>query len=80
MQGAGGVGSIAIQLASHVGKLNVIATASRTESIAWVNKLGAKYVINHHNALDEELNTIDISQVDYILCLNNTNQHWKANG
>jgi len=76
--GAGGVGSIAIQLASHVGKLNVVATASRTESIAWVSKLGAKHVINHHNALDEELKAINILQVDYILCLNNTSQHWKA--
>lgn len=76
--GAGGVGSMAIQLANRVAKLNVIATASRPESIAWVSKLRAKHVINHRNALDEELNAINITQVDYILCLNNTDQHWKA--
>lgn len=76
--GAGGVGSIAVQLAKQLGKLNVIATASRPESIAWSKKLGADQVVNHRNALDAELTTIDLPQVDYILCLNNTTQHWVA--
>jgi zinc-binding alcohol dehydrogenase family protein len=76
--GAGGVGSIAIQLAKKLAKLNVIATASRTESIAWSKKLGADQVVNHRNALDAELTAIDMPQVDYILCLNNTDQHWVA--
>ena len=35
ISGAGGVGSIGIQLAKHAG-LHVIATASRPESVAWV--------------------------------------------
>ncbi len=76
--GAGGVGSIAIQLAKKLAKLKVIATASRAESIAWSKKLGADQVINHRNALDAELTSIDLPQVDYILCLNNTSQHWIA--
>ena len=76
--GAGGVGSIAIQLAKQLGKLKVIATASRPESIAWSKKLGADQVVNHRNALDVELTAIDLPQVDYILCLNNTTQHWVA--
>ncbi|MGV7221514.1 MAG: zinc-binding alcohol dehydrogenase family protein [Nitrospinales bacterium] len=76
--GAGGVGSIAIQLAKKLAKLKVIATASRAESIAWSKKLGADRVVNHRNALDDELTAIDIPQVDYILCLNNTDQHWLA--
>ncbi len=76
--GAGGVGSIAIQLATRVAKLHVIATASRPESREWVKKLGANQVVNHRNPLDEELKAIDVPQVDYILCLNNTDQHWKA--
>ena len=46
--GAGGVGSIAIQLAKKVAGLKVIATASRPETIAWVKNLGADEVINHH--------------------------------
>jgi NADPH:quinone reductase len=76
--GAGGVGSIAIQLASKAAKLNVIATASRDVSRAWCLKLGANHVINHRKSLIEELNAQNIKQVDYILCLNNTDQHWKA--
>lgn len=76
--GAGGVGSIAIQLASKVAKLNVIATASRDKSRDWCFNLGAKSVINHRKALNEELADMGIATVDYILCLNNTDQHWPA--
>lgn len=76
--GAGGVGSIAIQLAHKLAKLNVIATASRDASRDWCLKLGANVVINHRNSLIEELAVQNITGVDYILCLNNTDQHWSA--
>lgn len=76
--GAGGVGSIAIQLAKKVAKLNVIATASRKESSDWCKELGADHVINHRNSLVEELAAQSINNVDYIFCLNNTDQHWTA--
>lgn len=76
--GAGGVGSIAIQLASKVAQLNVIATASREESRTWCLKLGAHKVINHHLSLHEELTAQGMDAVDYIFCLNNTDQHWNA--
>jgi len=76
--GAGGVGSIATQLAHKVAKLKVIATASREETIDWVKKMGADKTINHHHAIDEELKAIDVAQVDFILCLNSTAQHWAA--
>jgi zinc-binding alcohol dehydrogenase family protein len=76
--GAGGVGSIAIQLAKKLAKLNVIATASRPESQQWCLSRGADSVINHHQSIEDELVVIDKSQVDYILCLNNTDQHWSA--
>lgn len=76
--GAGGVGSIAIQLAKQLAKLNVVTTASRPESIAWVKKLGADRVVNHRNALDKELSAIALPQVDFIFCLNDTTQHWSA--
>lgn len=75
---AGGVGSIAIQLAKHFAQLNVIATASRDDTIDWVKQMGADQVINHRNPLDEELKTLDMETVDYILCLNATDQHWTA--
>ncbi len=76
--GAGGVGSIAIQLAKQCAKLNVIATASRPESRQWCLDRGADSVINHHQSLDDELDAIDKPLVDYILCLNNTDQHWSV--
>ncbi len=77
--GAGGVGSIAIQLAKWAG-LEVIATASRPETVNWVKQLGADHVINHHEALKAQLTEKQLHEVDYILCLNNTDQHWEAMG
>jgi NADPH:quinone reductase len=76
--GAGGVGSIAIQIASKLAKLKVIATASRKESREWCFRFGANKVINHHNSLVEELTALGINKVDYIFFLNNTDQHWAA--
>ena len=77
INGAGGVGSIAIQLAKLV-QLTVIATASRPETVAWCQELGADYVVNHHHNLAGEIENIDRQTVDYILCLNDTDGHWQA--
>jgi NADPH2:quinone reductase len=49
--GAGGVGSMAIQLARKLTALTVIATASRAETIAWCRDLGAHHVIDHREPL-----------------------------
>ncbi|MCP4397232.1 MAG: zinc-binding alcohol dehydrogenase family protein [bacterium] len=73
--GAGGVGSIATQLAKQVAGLQVIATASREESIAWCKKMGADYCINHYNPFKDELEKLGIQEVDYILCFNSTEMH-----
>ena len=78
INGAGGVGSIAIQLAKKLAQLKVIATASRPETIVWCQKLGADYVVNHRHNLANEIKRIDYQTVDYILCLNDTDQHWQA--
>ncbi|MBN8831763.1 MAG: zinc-binding alcohol dehydrogenase family protein [Sphingomonadales bacterium] len=43
--GAGGVGSMAIQLMKALTPATVIATASRPETIAWTKDLGADHVI-----------------------------------
>ncbi|MGD1698612.1 zinc-binding alcohol dehydrogenase family protein, partial [Dapis sp. BLCC M229] len=77
INGAGGVGSIAIQLAK-LAKLKVIATASRPETIAWCQKLGADEVVNHRNNLAEEIEKVGYQNVNYILCLNDTDGHWQA--
>lgn len=76
--GAGGVGSIAIQLAKTVAKLNVVTTASRTESEQWCSKLGADHIINHHSDLILQYRALGINDPDYILCLNNTDKHFAA--
>eukprot|EP01097_Dermamoeba_algensis_P000253 TRINITY_DN1090_c0_g1_i1.p1 TRINITY_DN1090_c0_g1~~TRINITY_DN1090_c0_g1_i1.p1 ORF type:complete len:363 (-),score=72.14 TRINITY_DN1090_c0_g1_i1:99-1187(-) len=68
--GAGGVGSIATQIARHILKVQVISTASRPESINFVKKLGAHHVINHRNDPVSELAKIGVEEVDYIF---NTN-------
>ncbi|HYN53487.1 MAG TPA: zinc-binding alcohol dehydrogenase family protein [Methylotenera sp.] len=75
--GAGGVGSIAIQLASKVAGLKVIATASRPETSAWVKELGADYVINHKQDLISQMQAVKIPQVDYILCTNDTDAYFQ---
>jgi NADPH2:quinone reductase len=73
--GAGGVGSITIQLAKLAG-LVVIATASRPETVEWVTKLGADHVIDHHKALPAQLAAIDHKEVDYIANFANTDKYW----
>jgi NADPH2:quinone reductase len=74
--GAGGVGSIAIQLAKHAG-LTVITTASRPETKKWVTDLGADHVIDHHKPLKPQLELFDIREVDFIANFHNTDSYWK---
>lgn len=73
---AGGVGSIATQIAKQAG-LTVIGTASRSETTDWARAHGADHVINHHDEFVPQLQKIGISDVNYILCLNHTDQHWQ---
>jgi len=73
--GAGGVGSIGIQLAKLAG-LKVIATASRPESIAWVKELGADEVVDHRKDLPSQVKR----PVEYIANFNDLDTHWAAMG
>lgn len=75
--GAGGVGSIAIQVAKKVADLEVIATASREETAAWCRGMGADAIVDHHKSLAAEFERIGVAEVDYILCLNATERHWE---
>lgn len=75
--GAGGVGSIAIQLAKKVAGLKVIATASRDESKNWCKSLGADGVLDHRKDLKEEMEQLKINNFDYVLCLNNTDRYFR---
>jgi NADPH2:quinone reductase len=77
--GAGGVGSIAIQLARRAG-FTVIATASRAETIDWCHTLGAQHVINHRQPLAAQLQALGFAQVDAVLNLADTDHYWDAVG
>ncbi|KHT63240.1 Zn-dependent oxidoreductase [Photobacterium gaetbulicola] len=72
---AGGVGSIMVQLIKQLTNLELIATASRPETIDWLKGLGADHIINHRNPLSEEFEQHGLGEVDYVVSLNNTEQH-----
>lgn len=72
---AGGVGSMAIQLARQVTQVTVIATASRPETRDWVLSLGADKVIDHTQSLDQQLRDLGIIEVDCVLGLTHTAEH-----
>ena len=69
INGAGGVGSILIQLARSLTGLTVVATASRPETIEWVRTMGAHHVIDHRKPLDEGLKAIGVGPADYVASL-----------
>ncbi|MBW1655750.1 zinc-binding alcohol dehydrogenase family protein [Flavobacterium quisquiliarum] len=73
--GAGGVGSIAIQLAKKIAGLTVIATASRPETIDWCKQQGADFVVNHKD-LVKSVREAGFENVDFILDFVDTNAYW----
>lgn len=77
--GAGGVGSIAIQLARHAG-FSVIATASRERSRQWCLQMGADHVIDHRQPLPAQLQALGIAQVEVALNLADTDAYWEVLG
>ena len=76
--GAGGVGSIAIQLARRLTKLTVIATASRPETQGWCRELGAHHVIDHSKPMPEQVKALGHRFVDYIFGVTESGQHFDA--
>lgn len=70
----GGVGSIGIQLAKAAG-LEIIATASRPETIAWVKELGADHVVNHREPMVEQVRDLGFKHVDHVAIFNDM-RHW----
>jgi zinc-binding alcohol dehydrogenase family protein len=75
--GAGGVGSILIQLAKKLTALTVVATASRPETVDWVKKMGADHVINHRESLVDQIKQLDL-EPRYVACLTASDQHFPA--
>lgn len=75
--GAGGVGSILIQLAKKLTELTVIATASRSETIEWVQTMGADHVINHRESLIDQVNALGLAP-RYVASLSGSGAHFPA--
>ena len=73
--GAGGVGSIAIQIARALTDLTVIATASRPETQAWVKELGAHHVIDHSKPLAPQIEALGIGAPAFVFSTTNTSDH-----
>ncbi len=73
--GAGGVGSIMIQLARRLTGLTVIATASRAESRDWALSLGAHHVVDHSKPLAAQIRGLGIQHVDVVASLTHSDQH-----
>jgi len=76
--GAGGVGSILIQLARRLTGLTVVATAARPESHKWCLDLGAHAVIDHSKPMKEQIEQLKVPAVALVASLTNTDQHYKA--
>lgn len=73
--GAGGVGSIAVQIARQRTDLTVIATASRPETQEWVRGLGAHHVIDHSRPLAPQIAELGIGAPAFVFSTTHTEQH-----
>jgi len=76
--GAGGVGSMLIQLARRLTGQRVVATASRPETRQWCLEMGAHDVIDHSQPLAPQLAAIGITQVDRVASLTHTGTHFES--
>jgi len=76
--GAGGVGSILIQIARRLTGLTVVATATRPESRQWCLDLGAHAVVDHGKPMKEQIEKLKVPPVALVASLTFTDQHYKA--
>jgi NADPH:quinone reductase len=73
--GAGGVGSIAIQLLRALTDVTVIATASRPETQAWVRELGAHHVVDHAKPLAPQVEALGLGAPAFVFSTTETGLH-----
>jgi NADPH:quinone reductase len=74
--GAGGVGSIAIQLLRALTDLTVIATASRPETHDWVRECGAHYAIDHRQPLTPQIEALGLGAPGFVFSTTHSDKHW----
>lgn len=77
--GAGGVGSIALQLARRAG-ITAIATASRPETLEWCRAMGAQHMVDHRQPLKPQLEGLGLATVDVAINLADTDRYWDELG
>lgn len=75
--GAGGVGSIAIQLLRALTDLTVIATASRPQTQDWVRSLGAHHVIDHTRPIAAQVAALGIGAPAFVFSTTETHRHFQ---
>ncbi|HRK42596.1 MAG TPA: zinc-binding alcohol dehydrogenase family protein [Gemmobacter sp.] len=73
--GAGGVSSIAVQLARQLTDLTVIATASRPETADWVRSLGAHHVLDHSQPLAAQVAALGLGAPAFVFSTTQTHLH-----
>lgn len=74
--GAGGVGSITLQLLRALTDLTVIATASRADTQDWVRECGAHHVIDHRQALAPQVAALGLGAPGFVFSTTQTGQHF----
>jgi zinc-binding alcohol dehydrogenase family protein len=73
---AGGVGSIAVQMAKRVAGMIVIATASRSETAAWARAMGADHVVDHSRPLAAEVEALGMDPPGFVFSTTETARHF----
>ena len=73
--GAGGVGSITIQLLRALTELTVIATASRPETQDWVRECGAHHVIDHRQSIAPQVEALGLGAPGFVFSITQTDKH-----
>jgi HAD superfamily hydrolase (TIGR01662 family) len=64
------------QLARQLTRATVIATASRPQSKAWVERLGAHHVLDHSKPLQAQLAGTGLADITDAACVNRTSEHY----
>ena len=75
---AGGVGSITVQLLKVLTEFTVIATASRPETKAWLQEIGADYIVDHSQPLEQQILDLNIGAPHYVFSINGTERYTQA--
>lgn len=76
--GAGGVGSIATQIARKLTDLIVISTASRPETVSWATEMGAHHVILHSKPLAAQVAALGLGAPAFVFSTTQTDNHASA--